>query len=245
MADIRLPNITEATTEGQLRQMKDYLYQLTGQLNFALKSTEEQEKTYKVSIQSRGKGANGSSVAKGSSQKSAEEMFFDLKDLIIKSADIVNAYYDIIERKLSGKYVAESDFGTYKKTTEKYIKETSEYTQELYTSIQTIDNKIDEKSEIRSQFYIKTGWLDDGNTIGGIELGQSKTSDDGTDVGFARFTKDALTFYDGSGMEESNKLAWFANNHSYFRNVTMEGNVQLEGYTMDTSNGLAFKWIGR
>ena len=44
--DFRQPNITAATAEGQVRQMKDFLFQLTNQLNFALRSTVAQEIEY-------------------------------------------------------------------------------------------------------------------------------------------------------------------------------------------------------
>lgn len=257
MTEIRYPKITEATTDGQLRQMKEYLYQLTNQLNFALKTTEEKASSYTVATK-----GSGSSVSKekasGEKQKTPTEIFLDIKDLIIKSADIVTAYYDVIEEKLSGQYVAESDFGDYKKDVEATYLKTPEYSTAFNESVQRIvSDKLDGLHELRSSFYIKTGWLDDNNTIGGIEIGKVAVLDkDGNviegDSGFARFTTERLAFYDGGGFEDKNMVAWFAKNSSYFRNVTMYGdttieggNVLLDGYMLDTKNGLAFKWNKR
>jgi hypothetical protein len=58
-------------------------------------------------------------------EESAETTFNSLKALIIKSADIVNAYYEEINTRLSGVYVAESDFGTYVEETDLKISRSS------------------------------------------------------------------------------------------------------------------------
>ena len=244
MAEIRYPKITEATTEGQLRQMKDYMFQLTNQLNFALKATDEKIEEYNVSLHGGGSSVEKTSIATGdTSQKSAEEVFGNLKSLIIKSADIVEAYSEVIEEKLSGKYVAVSDFGDYQKDVEATYMKTPENSTEFYDSVQSIvSQEIGGISEIRSEFYIKTGWLDNGNTIGGVEIGLSKTTDDGTDKGFARFTTGALTFYDGGGFEDRNRLAVFSPSGNIFTYTRFTGDVEMGGYLLDTSNGIAFKW---
>ena len=39
--DIRLPNITAATAEGQMAEMQSYMYQLVQQLNWALNTIGE------------------------------------------------------------------------------------------------------------------------------------------------------------------------------------------------------------
>ena len=43
------------------------------------------------------------------------ESFYELKALIIKSTDMLNAYYDKINKKLEGQYVSQADFDAYKK----------------------------------------------------------------------------------------------------------------------------------
>lgn len=44
MIQIPYPNIPEGRPEEQIRQMKSWLYQLTDQLNYALRQLEQQKK---------------------------------------------------------------------------------------------------------------------------------------------------------------------------------------------------------
>lgn len=245
MADFRKPNITAPTTEGQLSQIKQYLYQFTDKLNYALNDIDGKINTSNNSISIDEKNAAGGNM----SNDKAQSTFLAVKDLIIKSADIVNAYYEMIEKRLSGEYVAVSDFGTYKETTDNALQITSENTMQNYNSIQEIYDQTGNLSELRKDgFYMRTGWLYDdestGNKVGGIELGQ--ISDDGTDTrkSIARFTTDELAFYDGDGTDDSNKIAWFSKYKMNIRAARVEGNFELGKYVLDTSNGLAFRWIG-
>ena len=135
--ELRLPYITGGTEREQLQQLKSYLYQLTEQLQIALNANDPTSVTQQVVIQST--NAPSSSAPQ---PFDAEVTFAALKPLIIKSAEIVEAYYEEINKKLEGIYVAESDFGTFVEKTEQKIKETSEYTERGFSNVQTI---IDEK----------------------------------------------------------------------------------------------------
>ena len=243
MAQFRLPNITGVTEREQLEQMKKYMFQLSRELNYALRNTEAAEYQYKQSPQSMGGNSGTGALVEG---ESALQTFKKVKDLIIKSADIVDAYSEEINARLSGSYVAISDFGTYQEETEAYFKATSENITQNYTSIKEIKDTVDGLDQLRKDScYIKTGWLDDDETIAGVEIGKYSESIEGSDVGFARFTTDELAFYDGQGTNEENKLAWFSKYRSNFRNVKIIGNIELDdNYILDTSDGLAFKWAG-
>lgn len=232
MADIRRPNITGRTTEEKLSQITAYLYQLTNQLNFAIKSTESMAT---VSV----KDQDGNDVSKSAS---AEKTFFMVKDLIIKSADIVNAYYETISKKLSGKYVATSDFGTFKQETNAQLTATSTSVTQNYESIQSIESDIENLNELRKDnCYIKTGWLDDNETIAGVEVGKVSEVDGVTQTAFARFTTNKLVFFDDAGHE----LGSFSDYRLYVNVVVVREKLQFEGsYILDPSNGLAFKWGG-
>jgi hypothetical protein len=242
MTELRLPQITGRTEKEQLEQMKTYMFQLTRELNFALKDVKASETEYRQT--SQGGVENISQAA--TEQDSAIETFSKVKGLIIKSADIVNAYYEVINKKLEGIYVAESDFGTFKEYTEGEFKATSKSISQHYTSIKEIEDAVNNLNELRKDScYIKTGWLDDDQTIAGVEIGKYSETSQGTDTGFARFTTDELAFYDGQGTKEENKLAWFSKYRSYFRNVKLIGNVEFDNdYILDTSDGLALKWAG-
>ena len=241
MADFRKPNINAPTTEGQLSQVKSYLYQLTNQLNFALKAANEEEKQRGYSSLNGGK--NGTDVKSG--EDTAEDTFLKLKNLIIKSADIVNAYYEVIEQRLSGEYVAQSDFGEYKETTDAFILQTSENQTQYYTSVKEIKDAMGNLSELRKDdCYIRTGWLDDEETIAGVEIGKTSAEDEAPKNAFARFTTEELVFYDGNGTEEKNRLGWFSQYKLNVRAAKIEGDLVVNDYLLDTANGIAFKWVG-
>lgn len=129
--DIRLPNIN-AKTEAE-QQIRSYLIQLAEQLNFALKNADTTNNTVIVNTT-----PNSLQPSSQPSVVSPEATFNSIKALIIKSADIVNAYYEEIHKKLEGQYVAQSDFGTFKEETAQYITETSTSIDRVFTNIQEI-----------------------------------------------------------------------------------------------------------
>lgn len=232
MADIRRPNINAPTTEGQLSQIKSYLYQLTNQLNFAIKSTES---ISSATVQDQ----SGNEV---SADANAEKTFFKIKDLIIKSADIVNAYSETISKKLAGKYVAKSDFGTFEQATNAQFEATSESITQNYESIQSVKSDVANLNELRKDnCYIKTGWLDDNETIAGVEIGKTSEVDGVTETRFAQFTTNKLVFFDDTGRE----LGSFSDYRLYVNVIVVREKLQFEGgYILDPTNGLAFKWGG-
>lgn len=95
--NIRFPNITGVKPEEQIMQIKSYLYQLVEQLNWMLPTIESST------------GQAGASTNHSMGDISAET-FYELKSLLIKSSDTLNAYYEKINAKLEGQYVNQSDF---------------------------------------------------------------------------------------------------------------------------------------
>ena len=230
--NIRLPNITAQNDTGKLAQMQSYMYQMVEQLNWALNTME-----------TAGTGNVPQTVkvqqSESLSQKEAEDTFNSIKALIIKSADIVMAYEDTMRQHFKGEYFAESDFGTFVQTTSRYVEENSRGVNEAYQSIETIDSDVvDLKEYVRiTNGYIKRGILADGNI--GIEVGE--TTEDGTYKQYARFTADRLSFYDAYGYE----VAYVGAGCLYISGKSVFlGEVQFGGYNADTSDGLAFTWIG-
>ena len=136
--DLRLPNIHGSDRE-QLVQMRSYLYQLVGELQWALNNTTPASES--VVIQTKG---GGTVLPSASSSTEIETTFGALKPLIIKSAEIVQAYYEEIDNllKLSGEYVAASDFGTFKEETALQIKANSTSITQQYSNIQTITTDL-------------------------------------------------------------------------------------------------------
>ena len=132
--NLRLPNITGLSEKEQILQIKNYLYQLVGELQFALSDSGSASSSVVVLPQQ--------SSATVAPSTSIQSIFSSLKPLIIKSADIVSAYYDQLSTKFEGKYVAQSDFGTYTEETQQVIEETSAATKQAFTNIQTIDTDL-------------------------------------------------------------------------------------------------------
>lgn len=140
--ELRLPNI-KGTDKEQLVQIRSYLYQLTEQLQWALNNVNASAPNIVVQqIPSASSSANLSTTGSGGGFD-AEVAFDALKPFIIKSADIVEAYYDEINSILKGQYVAQSDFGTFIEQTEANITATSTYVDQQYSDVQVIISEID------------------------------------------------------------------------------------------------------
>lgn len=145
--DLRMPNINGSEKE-QLVQIRSYLYQLIPQLQWALDNVNITNVSSEA-VERIAQQINSTSIAVTNGEPiDAASTFAQLKDLIIKSADIVEAYYEKINYKLDGVYVAQSDFGTYAEATSKRLEETSTYTDEKFDNVQVIIGKrIDENIE--------------------------------------------------------------------------------------------------
>lgn len=133
--EIRLPQINGTTEREQLIQLKSYLYQLSEQLQWAFDNISttggSSSSGYVVNQPTR-------MYSKGLSNTEAELTFNSLKSLIIKSADIVNAYYEEINARLESIYVAQSDFGAYAEQTSQEIEANSTSTTQRFENIQAI-----------------------------------------------------------------------------------------------------------
>lgn len=220
-SEIRLPNITATTDAGKLQQVQSYLFQLVEQLNFALKSVDSAASSNVVLETEHSTGANR--------EQETQASFNSIKALIIKSADIVNAYYDTINQKLSGEYVAQSEFGTYQEITEQTITKTSSVVSQNFSSIQEIITDIEglEHMLIEVDAHINSGVLyydEDGAPVYGLEIGQ-RTEIDGVEVfnKYARFTAEKLSFYDSNGHE----VAYISDKKLYITHIEVTGSLSI------------------
>ena len=233
--DIKIPNITATTERGQLEQIRGYLYQLADQLKWALNSIENGSQTTQVVK---------SSKETETSENEATATFNELKTLIIKSADIVEAYEEEITKKLSGKYVAQSDYGTFVELTNQTITANSkgisslfESVQKIITDLDGIDKIIEVTANTRSGLLYYNG---SGVPIYGFEVGQRNIIN-GVEVfkKYARFTSDRLSFYDKNDTE----VAYISDYKLYITNVQISGTLTLGSFECDASDGLAIRWV--
>ena len=266
MIDIRLPNITAATEKGQLEQIRSYLYQFAEQLNWALSNidTKATEATQKIEATTKDKNA----------AEQAQATFSEVKSLIIKSADIVNAYYEEINHRLEGVYLAQSEFGTYKQETSATFSATSENIGILFNNQQTINTNVGNLSDsidsvgdsvdginevlqtdescttiLGSQAWVKIGVLDyeaSGFPIYGMEVGQ--TNKEGADTvynRYAQYRSDGVHLYDQHSIEVATISDYKLKiTNAELIHAVITNSLKIGGYSISTDNGLAFKWAG-
>lgn len=235
MIDLRTPNITGRTTEEKLAQIQSYLIQFVGQLEWAFNN---------ISTEGTAAVATSPSEAplENSSKTGATATFNAIKSLIIKSADIVNAYYMQMSERFDGVYLAQSEFGTYEELTSQTIEKSDKDIKQIFEDLQTIDTDIAAlQSKLLSvDAYIKSGLLDyndDGLPVYGIEIGQ-KNKVNGEEVfnKFARFSANRLSFYDQNSIE----VAWISDYMLHITDAEITGTLYLGGYKIDTTNGIVF-----
>ena len=239
MIPFRLPNLTAKTDAGKLAQVQSFLYQLVEQLNVAQAAVgQEKENT----------NTTATAGAQVSSEKQAQATFQSVKALIIKSADIVNAYSDAICKRMEGLYVAQSDFGIFSEETTRQIQENAAGIDSLYTNIQQVltdmENAANSLLEVNAR--IKSGLLyynADGVPVYGLEIGQ-RTAVDGMEVfqKYARFTSDKLSFYDSN----DNEVAYISDNKLFIRHVEITGSFRRGGLVdiVLSDGSIVTKWAG-
>lgn len=238
---IRYPNITGSTDAQKLEQMKSYLYQIVDELNFQL------EKPSAAGSVASGYASSVNEAAKPQKKTDPMSTFNDIKALIIKSADILNAYYDKISARLEGVYVAESDFGIYAEQTTQDITANSKSIAQFYTDLQQVISEIEgvESTQIEVNAHINSGMLyyaEDGTPVYGLEIGQ-KTEVDGEEVfnKFARFTADKLSFYDQNG----NEVAYISDRKLYITHIEVIGSFSQGGFVDTTlaDGSIVTRWV--
>ena len=243
--NIRIPNMTATAPAEQIRQLHSYLYQVVEQLNWALNNIE---------TASGNANTNTTPITPTAQAEAPVETFNIIKGLIIKSADIVKAYYEEIDNllKLSGEYVAEATFpegsATFVQNTNNTLSANSESISQFYTNMQKIISDIGTINDqlIDVSAYIKSGLLyydDDGTPIYGVEVGQ-ETDKNGVKVfnQYARFIANKLSFYDSNGYE----AAYISDKKLFIDNVEINISFKMGGFIdlVQADKSVVTKWIG-
>ena len=240
MVKLRLPNITGLTEREQLTQIKSYLYQLVEQLQFTVNNLEGTASSAVVNTPK--------TTTKSTITTDPQATFDSIKSLIIKSAEIVDAYYEEINSRLVGEYVAQSDFGTFSEETEQAITENSTEIERAFANIQEIVTDIEniEYTLVEVNAHIRSGLLyydDNGTPVYGLEIGQ-RNSIDGEEVfnKYARFTSDRLSFYDQNDTE----VAYISDYKLYIRNVEITSSYKIGGFvdTVQSNGDVVTRWVG-
>lgn len=228
--EFRLPSLTATDLPGQIRQLHSFLRTTVEQLNLCLGQLETPQ----------------TQPTPQSTQPTAAEQFGELKGLIIKSADIVTAYYETIDQLLStgGKYVAQSDYGTYREQVQQTLSaQENRITQSLSLSQSLGEQLATQESYLRYGVVGTTLDADAALTAPGIEIGNFRTQPGTTEVQsrFARFTPYGLELF---GRDKQTPIAYISGDRLYITSGEICGQLQLGGYQLTTASGLAFHWIG-
>ena len=107
-----------------------------------------------------------------------------------------------VEQRLEGKYVAESQFGTFRQETGQAIAANSRAIEQQFTNVQQLDSAVEQlRSSVREvSATIRSGELADG--VYGVEIGQQEGEDGVIRFRrYARLTAQKLSFYDSNDVE--------------------------------------------
>lgn len=199
MTELQIPSLEAKEPEAAIREIQRYLRVLHDELQVALTGVNQSIQT----VQQTGSQALAAAKA---GKESPAQMFGRVKDLIIKSADIVDSYQEKIRMELDGRYTAQSDFGTFREVTNAAITANSQSVEQVYKDIETIESLIEGVSDMQQEFsaYIRTGKLyeEAGVPRYGVEIGE-RQSVDGVEAfrKFARLSSDRLSFFDANENE--------------------------------------------
>lgn len=240
---IRLPNITGRTPEEQAQQMKSYLTQLAGELNWALGNLQSAESSVYEQYRSSNQGGSA-----GNPQQKAEDIlknFNDIKGLIIKSADIVNAYYEEINTRLEGLYVAQSEYGTFVEQTTSVLNQTSTGISQNYTNIQLVTGRVDQaEADIVSTRNDLTQTIAQAEqslqeAIGQVEENLGKTIAD-TDAALTKTINDTdASLRQAITQTEQSLQEAIDNQDTELRKVISQVDADLQQVVTETENRLA------
>lgn len=243
MIFLDLPNINgKGTPEQQLAEIRSYIYKNNEQINTAL-SNLTIDKIWEQT-------ASAVSSAGQSEDETPKilKQYQRIRDLIIKTADVVAQSDEKMEMAFNGSYLAKSQFGEYlentKLTTEigsKNIIELFDYSTELTTGVSADLNNY--KSDFQN--YIKRGLLDNtgATPIYGIEVGllSSRINVDGQDIDLTgnkyfrtRITPTRFSFLEGSGNDTAT-VAYIESGYMWFPKA------HITGGSIDIGANSAFK----
>ena len=230
------PSIAGKTSGEQLESMRRYLCTLTDQLNLADWSAG-------AVLQEVSRAIDADSLP-DAERKTQLGNFGQLKALIIKTADYAAANSEEFQTKLSGNYVAVSDFGKYWQEATMTIDGNEFGIRQLYDYAAGINNDF----TVKSQQYVKTGLLYYngavpvyGVGVGNIETTVTKDGEtvvDQTKNELVTVTPGRLSFW-----QSGSEVAYLTDKKLHFPSGTLEAtNAVLSGTLTAASGSVIGPW---
>lgn len=254
--ELRRPQFS-GTDREKLQQMHSYIYQLVDQLQYAF-STVETSGGGDVTTVIQQTVTSPSGENRPATPEDAEATFAAIKNLIIKSGDIVDAYYEEINERLisSNEYVmynGDNGFNKFREKTVTDITKNSENITIEQNKLQSLSNVFQNEEQAayikKSTGYIKAGFLSGDDY--GVEVGQRQTDSEGREtlVGSARFTPGKIAFYDDIAYTEGTPTPSTYLSKKRLNTTEVEvGDIFINGGFMDDSDdsgNIVTKWVGR
>ena len=230
------PSIAGKTSGEQLESMRRYLCTLTDQLNLADWSAG-------AVLQEVSRAIDADSLP-DAERKTQLGNFGQLKALIIKTADYAAANSEEFQTKLSGNYVAVSDFGKYWQEATMTIDGNEFGIRQLYDYAAGINNDF----AVNSQQYVKTGVLYYngavpvyGVGVGNIETTVTKEGEtvvDQTKNELVTVTPGRVSFWQGG-----DEIAYLSAKKLHFPSGTLEAtDAKLSGTLTAASGSTIGPW---
>ena len=220
------PPVLRGTEKDQLEQLQRYLASMSEQLNYALMSISIEQMTEEAQAEVR------------TSQAEAVAQTAGLKEMIVKTAQIVRHEMDELSTRLTDSYVALSDqFGTYERNLDTRISATAQGVMQNYhfdERITAVDSKTESFKRQISQF-IFTGIVDEVTGKVGIAIGENVTQQDGTlntTNRMATFTMDEMAFWQGN-----TKLGYYKNNMFHIAQGEVTDSFKMGNHTWKILTG--------
>lgn len=231
------PVLAGQTFEQAASQLYSYLFQLSERLNVVLNDLSEDQFTESVK---RAMNAAGGAAT----EREIRDSYSQLRSLIVTTANSIEAEMDTLERSLDGRFVAQSDFGTYTEETNNKIIENANNITQYYTLTQTlVSNIADIDSYVQqTEAYIKTGLLDNTgpDPVYGVEIGQRNSSDEAPDM--VRITASRIGFY-----QHGNEACYISNGRWGAPGIDVGENIvfnNLWDQGTDSTGAFYLRYIG-
>ena len=230
------PSIAGKTSGEQMESMRRYLCTLTDQLNLADWSAG-------AVLQEVSRAIDADSLP-DAERKTQLGNFGQLKALIIKTADYAAANSEEFQTKLSGNYVAVSDFGKYWQEATMTVDGNEFGIRQLYDYAAGINNDF----TVKSQQYVKTGLLyyDEATPVYGVGVGNIETTVtkdgeivvDQTKNELVTVTPGKVTFWQGG-----DEIAYLSAKKLHFPSGTLEAtDAKLSGTLTAASGSVIGPW---
>jgi len=223
------PPTQGGSAEACLRDLYGYLFTMSSKLNEALMEISIEQMTPETqTVVQKAAGA----------EKAQEAQIKQLKEIIVKNAEIARLAMDEIRTELSSQYTAISEeFGTYQQTLDAQISATAAGIMQQYNFEERMQAVEDDTAAFINGMnaYIYSGLLSDDPPTYGIAIGYNVTNQDGTlnnQNKSATFTADKLSFW-LNGAE----VAYFSNSVFHIASGEITDQLRMGGYIWKTLSG--------